>query len=76
MAIRHIVAALHGMLRQRIQGIRPVNVGRSDVPGVHDVLRRATHQEVRVNADGALERGLRAHADRIENHKGTKSAGW
>src|SRR5712692_10278359 len=37
--IRHIVAALHGMLRQRIQCIRPPNVSRSYFPGAFEVLR-------------------------------------
>ena len=37
--IRQVVAALHRMLRQRIQCVRPPNVGRGYFPGPCEVLR-------------------------------------
>ena len=39
-SIRHVVAALHGMLRHRIQCIHPADVGRGYFPSACDMLRR------------------------------------
>src|SRR5882724_10692403 len=48
--VGHVITATHGLLRQRVQCIGPLDIGGTDFPCLGDWLwRAARHQDVRAN---------------------------
>src|SRR5438093_10173770 len=49
-AVGHVITATHGLLRQRVQCIGPLDIGGADFPGLGDELwRAARYQDVGAN---------------------------